>query len=95
MQYKCREHANVAREKRENAIFSDFEPTFFPQLLNYFLLFQRESAALFAISRLISTESAFALAMPPFNPPSLPKATAAGFFSGLGVSGGGCWPVAR
>jgi hypothetical protein len=33
-----------------------------------------------------------ALALPPFNPPSLPSATAAGFFAGFG--GGAIWPVA-
>lgn len=43
------------------------------------MFFQRESAALRAISFRLSGESALALAGPPFGPPSLPRATAAGF----------------
>lgn len=45
-----------------------------------------------------SGESAAALAFPPFFPPSLPRATAAGFFRFLGflvgVARGAVWPVA-
>jgi hypothetical protein len=40
-------------------------------------------AAFWAISLRRLAESFFALALPPFNPPNLPRATAAGFFSGL------------
>ena len=48
----------------------------------YIYLFdQREMAAFFAISFRRSGLSFAALAFPPFNPPSLPRATAAGFFS--------------
>jgi hypothetical protein len=42
--------------------------------------FQREFAALRADSLRSLAVSFFALALPPFNPPSLPSATAAGFF---------------
>jgi hypothetical protein len=34
-----------------------------------------------------------ARAFPPFNPPSLPSATAAAFFSGFDAMDGNCWPV--
>jgi hypothetical protein len=44
------------------------------------LLAQRACAARWAITFLLSSESFAALARPPFCPPSLPKATAAGFF---------------
>jgi hypothetical protein len=43
-------------------------------------------AAFLAISFLRRGVNLFALALPPFNPPSLPNATAEGFFSGLGFS---------
>jgi hypothetical protein len=42
--------------------------------------FMRVNTALRAISDLRSGESFLARALPPFNPPSLPSATAAGFF---------------
>ena len=42
-------------------------------------------AALRAISLRFFEDSFLALAGPPFNPPSLPRATAAGFFSLVGV----------
>ena len=47
----------------------------------YFLFPQRTRTALRAISDLRSGESLAARALPPLRPPSLPKATAAGFFS--------------
>ena len=47
---------------------------------SYFLLFQRAKTALRAISVLRLAESFAARALPPFWPPSFPKATAAGFF---------------
>jgi len=47
-------------------------------------------AALDAISLSLFLLSFLALAFPPFNPPSLPSATAAGFFSG--VAGGDMVP---
>jgi hypothetical protein len=54
--------------------------------------FQRASAALFALSDRSALLSFFALAGPPFRPPSRPSATAAGFFfPGLGS---GSRPVA-
>ena len=43
---------------------------------------QRLSAAFLAISNLLLADNLAALAGPPFFPPSLPRATAAGFFSG-------------
>lgn len=43
--------------------------------------FQRELAAFRAMSFLRFLDSFFARATPPFNPPSLPRLTAAGFFS--------------
>jgi len=46
-------------------------------------------AAFWEISVRLDFESAAALALPPFNPPNLPRATAAGFFSGFGAGGGG------
>jgi hypothetical protein len=50
---------------------------------NYALrAFQRFSAAFLDISFRSSAVSFSALALPPFNPPSLPSDTAAGFFSG-------------
>jgi hypothetical protein len=45
---------------------------------------QRVNAAFLAISRRFSSESFLALALPPFKPPSLPSATAAGFLAGAG-----------
>ena len=53
-------------------------------------------AALLAICDLADGGSLLALAFPPFNPPSRPNATAAGFFpsaGGTGVSGSGADPV--
>lgn len=47
----------------------------------YFLFFHLDCAALFAISERCLAERFSALAFPPFNPPSLPKATAAGFLN--------------
>lgn len=49
-------------------------------------LAQRAFAACWAIAFLLSGESFAALARPPFTPPSLPSATAAGFFF-LGLAG--------
>ena len=47
----------------------------------YFVdLDQRDLAARFAIRLRRAAERLSALALPPFNPPSLPRATAAGFF---------------
>jgi hypothetical protein len=43
-------------------------------------LAQRALAACWAISLRLSGDNFVALALPPFNPPSLPSATAAGFF---------------
>jgi dolichol kinase len=54
---------------------------------------QRDVAAFLAISCLFCGESFAALAGPPFAPPSFPKATAAGFFGGLGVRTGIAWPA--
>ncbi len=42
------------------------------------------AAAICAISRFLFLLNALALALPPFNPPNRPRATAAGFFSDLG-----------
>src|SRR5579863_1870850 len=58
--------------------------------------FHLARAAACAICFLCSFDNRAALAFPPFNPPSLPSATAAGFFSGFAGSGwlGAC-PVAR
>ena len=53
----------------------------------YFLLFfQRDFAAFWAISLRFLGVSDSALAFPPFKPPSLPSATAAGFFSFEGIT---------
>ena len=49
---------------------------------NYREFFHLSLAAFWAILRLSSADNDLALAFPPFNPPSLPSATAAGFFSG-------------
>jgi hypothetical protein len=56
-------------------------------------LFQRDLAAFWAISLRFLAERAFARAFPPFNPPNLPNATAAGFLAGLTGSGGVACPV--
>jgi len=47
----------------------------------HFDLFQRAITAIRAISDLRFAESFLARALPPLRPPSLPNATAAGFFS--------------
>ena|ERR1017187_1664712 len=51
---------------------------------SYFLLFQRTKTAWRAISDLRLEESFAARALPPFEAPSLPSATAAGFFFFIG-----------
>jgi len=53
-----------------------------------FYFFHRAFAAFFAISLRRFLLSAFARAGPPFFPPSLPSATAAGFFPSADASGG-------
>lgn len=55
------------------------------QFLHYFC--QRAAAAFFAISRRRRAERLSARACPPFRPPSLPRATAAGFFVAPDSSG--------
>ena len=63
-------------------------------LINY--LFPHLAAAAFlAISDLFLADSFSARAFPPFSPPSLPKATAAGFFSLTSMGAGSTSPVAR
>lgn len=47
---------------------------------NHFSLFHRVKTALRAISDLRRADNFLARALPPFKPPSLPRATAAGFF---------------
>lgn len=54
-----------------------------------FGLFHLARAASVAIFLLADAESFLALALPPFNPPSRPRATAAGFFCGFST-GMGC-----
>jgi hypothetical protein len=49
------------------------------QLLHFFA--HLASAAFLAMLRRLAGDSLFARALPPFSPPSLPRATAAGFFS--------------
>jgi hypothetical protein len=49
---------------------------------------QRDLAARLAIADLRRFDNFFALAFPPFNPPSLPSATAAGFLPLSGCSAG-------
>lgn len=44
---------------------------------------QRERAAFFAIAERLAALNFAARAFPPFNPPSRPSATAAGFFSSV------------
>ena len=51
-----------------------------PCRAGHFLLFQRARTALRASSDLLLAESFAMRAGPPLRPPSLPKATAAGFF---------------
>jgi len=53
----------------------------------------REFAAFLAISLRLSGESLAARLTPPFSPPSLPKATAAGFFAGWADGDGAACPV--
>ena len=62
--------------------FRRFEEDFLPHLI---------LAPSLAISRRLSRVSLLALALPPFNPPKRPSATAAGF---LPLIGGGFCPVA-
>jgi len=50
-------------------------------------LFQRAKAALRALSFRCFADNFCARALPPFKPPSLPSATAAGFFFVLELSG--------
>jgi len=52
-------------------------------------------AAILAISLRFLGVRLAALALPPFNPPSLPSATAAGFFSGTGACPVDCWTMLK
>lgn len=56
-------------------------------------LFHLELAAFLEISDFLSGDKLDALAIPPFKPPSLPNATAAGFFSGFSTDTGATCPV--
>ena len=58
-------------------------------------LFQRASAAFFAMALRLAGVSAAARALPPLSPPSRPSVTAAGFLAGSGGSSLGIAPVAR
>jgi hypothetical protein len=63
----------------------------FHRLFNHLIF-----AAFLAISLRFLAESDSALAFPPFNPPSLPNATAAGFFAGTGVACPvDCWTILK
>jgi len=60
------------------------------------LIFQRDFAALRAISFRRFADKLAALALPPFKPPNLPSVTAAGFLAGVGGVGGDAsagWPM--
>jgi hypothetical protein len=60
---------------------------------HFFHLFK---AAFFAISLRFLADRLAALAFPPFKPPSLPRATAAGFFSGVGAACPvDCWTMLK
>lgn len=64
----------------------------------FFLVNHRAFAAALAICFRLLADKLFALALPPFNPPSLPNATAAGFFSGAaetGVCPMDCWTMLK
>lgn len=63
-----------SRSRRTRSLNSTSAPYFEP-------FDQREAAAARAISRRLRADSASALALPPFNPPRCPKATAAGFLA--------------
>jgi hypothetical protein len=52
------------------------------EALFFFLAFHRAVAAFLAIATRSLAERLSALALPPLSPPSLPKATAAGFLLG-------------
>jgi len=73
-------------------------PFFIPLHFSYYQCLAEDhlfSAAFFAISCLLDFERALARACPPLLAPSLPKATANGFFilTGGGTAFGGSWPV--
>ena len=55
---------------------------------NVYLDFHLVAAAFFAMALRFAAESLSALARPPLAPPSLPRATAAGFFPAFGSSSG-------
>jgi hypothetical protein len=58
-----------------------------------YAFFHLEIAAFLAISLRFLAVKAIARAFPPFNPPSLPSATAAGFLAGGGGDAGAICPV--
>ena len=55
-------------------------------IVYYHFFDQRDFAAFCAISLRLVAERLSALALPPFSPPSLPRATAAGFLAGAGAA---------
>jgi hypothetical protein len=57
--------------------------------------FHRARAAILAISERSSGESFVARALPPTAPPALPRATAAGLFSGSGPGAGASPMISR